>query len=110
MFRIVHLSDLHFGDRCRFYDAEPEISARSAVDALYRDLVRHRTGRVHAVVLSGDFSWQNEKAEFDAARYFCRDLAGRLRVPISDFILIPGNHDITWSEKAKTAKENIRYL
>jgi calcineurin-like phosphoesterase family protein len=110
MFRILHLSDLHFGDRCRFYDAAPEISARSAVDALYRDLVRHRTGPVHAVVLSGDFSWQNEEAEFEAAKYFCHDLAGRLRVPISDFILIPGNHDITWSEKAKTAKERIRYL
>ncbi len=75
MFRILHISDLHFG---RHY--LPDVG--TALLQLAADL------EPQVVVASGDFTQRAKRAEFTAAR----DFLGRL--PNVPRVVVPGNHDV----------------
>jgi 3',5'-cyclic AMP phosphodiesterase CpdA len=73
MVRIVHLSDLHFGKH------DPEVVA-----GLAADIASHHP---NLVVVSGDFTQNGTRSEFEAARVFL----DTLHAPV---FAVPGNHDV----------------
>lgn len=101
-FRILHISDIHFGPRCRHKLTEYrtlQIAGETAANDLQQDLVRNGyKSDFHAVVVSGDLTWENKHEEFTAAAHFLKHLSSILEVPFANIVVIPGNHDIAWSE------------
>jgi 3',5'-cyclic AMP phosphodiesterase CpdA len=77
-FRIVHLSDLHFG-------GEADLRQIAAVEELVPDL------EPRVIVVSGDISQRSRHGEFQAAVGFVRELERTAPV-----LVIPGNHDVQW--------------
>lgn len=73
IFRLAHISDLHFGR-----------VNRDVVKALLADL---RDATPDLIVASGDFTQRGRRREFRAARRFLD------RLP-AEWIAIPGNHDL----------------
>jgi 3',5'-cyclic AMP phosphodiesterase CpdA len=76
MFRIVHLSDLHFG---------------RADQELLRPLLRSmETSTPDLIVISGDLTQRARRRQFVEARQF-------LSLLTKPVLVIPGNHDIPWN-------------
>lgn len=97
--RILHLSDLHFGDFNRFAGRDP----RQLGKAFAADLETARkqiadVGQVDLVVVSGDVAERGKPKEFEAGRAFLEALAGELGVLPRRFVFVPGNHDVSWPE------------
>ncbi len=74
LFRLMHMSDLHFGTE-----------VQSVVDAVFTSV---RELRPHLIVVTGDITQRARKKQFVMAREFLDKLAP---IPI---ISTPGNHDI----------------
>lgn len=76
--RLVHLSDLHFGQHC-------DLAQIAALDRLIPELAPA------AVAISGDLSQRARHGEFQRALAFIEQC--RLTAPV---ITVPGNHDVRW--------------
>ncbi len=72
-FRIVHISDLHFGRE------------KPALVSLLADSIR--AAAPHVVIISGDFTQDGTVREFSRARQFIQELG----LPV---LCVPGNHDV----------------
>lgn len=77
-FRIVHLSDPHFG-------GVADLRQIRAVEELMPDL------EARLIVISGDVSLRSRHGEFQAACGFVRELERSAPV-----MVVPGNHDVQW--------------
>ena len=77
-FRIVHLSDPHFG-------GVADLRQVQAVEELVPDL------EPRAIVISGDLTQRSRHGEYQAARAFVRELERTAPV-----VVVPGNHDVQW--------------
>ncbi|GKU25072.1 metallophosphoesterase family protein [Clostridium folliculivorans] len=94
---ILHLSDLHF---------TPEINVENEVYLLVSDLKKVyfdnpentlRLDDIDYVVISGDFIRRGgSKTSFDKAYTFIKLLSERLSLPFQKFVIVPGNHDLSW--------------
>ncbi|MCL6285661.1 metallophosphoesterase [Ruegeria sp. 2012CJ41-6] len=108
--RILHLSDIHFGEKClpggdvknmhRFGQGD---YSRPLVEHFRDEFLRrksHFSERASGlfVVASGDFAYTATNDEFQAALEFFEDLHVMLEVPKNRFIFCPGNHDINWED------------
>lgn len=83
--RILHLSDLHFGEHTR---------TDSVLQPIYADLSdKLRIKQLDYIVASGDFADRCNPAGFDAAREFLQRLGDRFEVSPLKTVLVPGNHD-----------------
>lgn len=87
---VLHLSDLHFK------------SARQVtpwIDLLEADLdqIKDEVPRLDAVVVSGDLTQVADRAEFAAAEDFLRELRSTYGLGPQQVILVPGNHDGSWT-------------
>lgn len=87
--RVLHLSDLHFGTQAQallwYGQLLADLRSELACDQL------------DAVVLSGDITNRAASDEFDAASQFLRDLKEDFKLAPHQFILVPGNHDLSWT-------------
>ncbi len=112
--RILHMSDLHFGPTCRYLDPvnrDLSDTGRKLAGLLLNDLRGHNLlAGIAVVIVSGDLTWKKMPAEFDAALAFLQQLAARLELPLDNFVVVPGNHDITWSEADPARTKQYRYL
>ena len=77
-FRIVHLSDIHFG-------GVADLRQVQAVEELVPDL------EPRAIVISGDLTQRSRHGEYQAARAFVREMERTAPV-----LVMPGNHDVQW--------------
>jgi 3',5'-cyclic AMP phosphodiesterase CpdA len=114
VFRILHLSDVHFGPHCQFVSPDtrqPLLAANLAAAKLLELVTKiHSTPNISAVVISGDLSWQNRKEEFAIAAQFVQEISSALGVPRGNFVTIPGNHDIRWSEGTTQGASGFKFL
>jgi len=78
MTRVLHVSDLHFG--------QPAVPAQ--IDAIEAFI---QAERFDVVAISGDLSQRARAGEFQRAAVFIRDAERVSRV-----IVVPGNHDVAW--------------
>jgi 3',5'-cyclic AMP phosphodiesterase CpdA len=101
--RILHLSDLHFGNTDDAYNW---------YDTLAQDL-RYELGcdKLDALILSGDIANKSIQEEYIAAKQFIDDLASEFQLTPKQIILAPGNHDLNWqiSEAAYTLQQRKCY-
>ena len=96
-FQILHVSDIHLGEHCRVHPDSAEVAAKTLVAELIGDLNAHGLlSDIRAVVVSGDFGWYGVEEEFRASISLLHQLSSGIGVPLSDFVLVPGNHDIQW--------------
>ena len=105
LFRILHISDVHFGPNCNFQTA-----GRAAALSLVRDVSAKGFWNLSAIVISGDLTWSNEADEFRAGSDFIVALQDYFNLRPSNIVLVPGNHDIRWSENCPSSTEQFRYL
>jgi len=94
-FCILHLSDLHFG---KHHEDICELNNSTKLDLA--ELIKETLGdlKPHAVVISGDISTANDRKSFDDALSFLKKLKTKLELEASQFIIVPGNHDIDRNE------------
>lgn len=106
---ILHLSDLHFGKNHRFNRDRryPRADAPSLQRALITSL--DASGKKpDIVVVSGDLTERGDSREFRQARAFLNTLAKHLKLKPTHFTVVPGNHDVRWSEDATDSVSNDR--
>lgn len=100
---ILHLSDLHFTSPAQV----TQWSSQLASDLKY-ELSCKQLG---AVLLSGDIANRATPEEYTYARLFFEALATEFLLTPQQFILVPGNHDVSWtlSEQAYTPVRRKQY-
>lgn len=88
---ILHVSDLHLR-------ADDRIT--SYLQPLRIDLERRdhpaTKGRVDHVVITGDLTNRATPEEFQNASRFVKELAHDLGLSLDRFVVVPGNHDLSW--------------
>jgi len=92
-FRLLHLSDLHFGT---MNDAE------NWFDQLAADL-KHGLDckRLGALILSGDIANHSTEEEYQAAGHFIKRICDEFSLELSQTVIVPGNHDLNWKISKK---------
>jgi hypothetical protein len=89
--RILHLSDLHFGQ-----DDDP----LARLQPLLRD-IRDRDGglgfeHLDYLVLSGDLTNHGSAEKFYCVYRFVSELIKRFELSAGRCVIVPGNHDLSW--------------
>lgn len=92
-FQIIHLSDLHVTS-----DALERASVKSWYKTLFEDIrqcVDKAPSLETFVVVSGDLTVSAEPSEFQAASVILERLLDAARTPMTNLVIVPGNHDIS---------------
>jgi 3',5'-cyclic AMP phosphodiesterase CpdA len=96
-YRLLHLSDLHFGDAHAFRQDNVPVGRRSLSEAVTSALQREDEGlEFDAVIVSGDIFTTVNKTERLQARMELESM--RDNFPNSRWIVVPGNHDLSWAD------------
>jgi predicted MPP superfamily phosphohydrolase len=100
--RVLHLSDLHFATKDQ---------ATVWYSQLAADLREQQVDRLDALVVSGDLVNRADPLEYDAARLFLEQLMSGFSLSARHVVLVPGNHDVSWSlsEAAYQPYRRTRY-
>ncbi|BCS94908.1 hypothetical protein DSLASN_05400 [Desulfoluna limicola] len=101
--RILHLSDLHYGKK---YQHKIERMLPSFLDKL--DQVNN-CGKIDLIVFTGDLVWSvNRIEDFDEVNeMFIKPILERISLESIDFIICPGNHDMTNQTDLPAIKDYI---
>jgi 3',5'-cyclic AMP phosphodiesterase CpdA len=92
VFRLLHLTDVHFGANCH-YEGDQAIGV---VEDLWRVFAAAAVKLpFDAAILSGDFPWGSNPVGFESAIRFVKYLRSTGICSHNIFVL-PGNHDIQW--------------
>lgn len=86
--RLLHLSDLHFGTADQATIAYAQLAA---------DLRQQGVDRLDALVVSGDLVNRATSAEYAAAGLFLEQVKSGFGLKASSVVLVPGNHDVSWT-------------
>ncbi len=98
-YRILHLSDLHFGESHQFAQDGSPPGIRCLAEALHALRQAGQAEDFDAIVLSGDVYTTVSQPERIAARIELRRLMETFPAP--HWAVVPGNHDLTWSNENK---------
>src|SRR4051812_7915599 len=97
MYRVVILSDLHFGESHFFGRPGADPEAHSLAGSLRESLAGYLAGSTpDCLVLAGDFFEEDQNAELGDVREGVREIVTTLAP--STIVAVPGNHDLTWHE------------
>jgi 3',5'-cyclic AMP phosphodiesterase CpdA len=112
----IHLSDLHFGLGHGYRNQlATETGSRTGretlLEALLRDLraIGIDESDVSVVLVTGDLTWQGDAHEFSNAQSFFESLRKELGLHSSQFVIVPGNHDIEWRDDKGDIDENANH-
>ncbi len=112
---ILHLSDLHFGNKNRFGDDDPADLAVAFFKAICDEDVNEQAGdtaKIDIVVVTGDLVETGLPSQFKTATKFFLALAKEMKLPKPRFVFLPGNHDLSWaacrSVRAQCQNEEIK--
>jgi predicted phosphodiesterase len=101
--RILHLSDLHVSKTKHAFTLENgDAHNKTLAMALHEALSPQLPG---AVIVTGDLTWTGSRAEFDLAAEVLEDVRAVLGLERQQFIIVPGNHDIQWTEEQHAKNE-----
>lgn len=101
MIRILQISDIHWFCCPRALDPNDDMRAEMLNDL--RDFVNVH-GEINHLFICGDIAYKGEKAEYDNAKAFIKDICAVIRCKDSEVYVVPGNHD----KKRKGNSEHIR--
>jgi len=103
---LLHLSDFHFGPKSRFAEIDPAELGRHFAEDLRLELSKIKANAgIDVVVVTGDLAESGTRPEFALARTFLETLAAELKLPRLRFVILPGNHDVSWNECRKVELE-----
>jgi 3',5'-cyclic AMP phosphodiesterase CpdA len=99
---ILHITDLHYavGDHSKQHIWALEGSGKSGstmVEAITNSINREEIG---LVLITGDLTFRGDEQEYDEARKGINRLLGILGLDKESLIIVPGNHDIVWTQGA----------
>jgi 3',5'-cyclic AMP phosphodiesterase CpdA len=99
---ILHITDPHFATgpsrNQHVWRLESEDATRlSLIEAIASALERHDIKKIAFVVVTGDLTFLGDEAEFIEARRALFRLLGILGLHRDQLIVVPGNHDIVWT-------------
>lgn len=98
MYRIVILSDLHFGGSHFFRQGGRDPHSASLAEALLQSIdPGFLAGGIDCLVLPGDFFSTETDADLGLAREEIRACVTALRP--AHVVTVPGNHDLTWDTR-----------
>jgi len=116
---IIHLTDVHFGfaqknekkvDMHRFKNGEYNQPLSEHIKEEFGSYFSFDHKRL-LLVVSGDFTYSANKAEFDMALQFMNEICNTLKIDKEKVIVTPGNHDIDWnSEKVDPPNRFDNYI
>jgi UDP-2,3-diacylglucosamine pyrophosphatase LpxH len=92
--RILHLSDLHFGE-----GDDPVEKLRPLVADIKDKDGGLGFDRLDYLVISGDISNRATPREFEVAQQFTSGLIEAFELTAHRCVLVPGNHDLSWDER-----------
>jgi hypothetical protein len=108
---LLHITDSHFAETPNRdqhvwrLEAEDDTTRPSMVNALVSSLKKHER-TVGAVLVSGDLTFLTSDAEFAHARKsLFRLLVRELKLTLEHLVVIPGNHDVAWSNQTTYASD-----
>lgn len=85
-FRLLHLSDLHFGTMN---------DAKNWLSQLTSDLKNNlKCKHLDALILSGDIATYSTEEEYQAATLFIKSVCDEFSPELSQTVIVPGNHDL----------------
>jgi 3',5'-cyclic AMP phosphodiesterase CpdA len=102
---IVHLSDLHFGERGHQFNTPLDVNGEPVAGARYPSLLDHLEkhlrlpdDRLILGCITGDLTTFSTESEFSEAADFIRGFAGRMLddKSLARICIIPGNHDLQY--------------
>ena len=100
---VWQLSDIHFGSQNSL-----GLDAKQLADRLANIVKLNYTLQPRIIIVSGDVSTRANESELQEFVEFCKDLGSKIwdkHYPYR-FLVVPGNHDITWGKEGKTDKLN----
>lgn len=107
---LLHLSDLHFGNKNRFKERDLNEFGTEFSQAIQNELAELKWGcPIDLLVVSGDIAEVAKPSEFEQGRVFLTALIEGLKLAPSRTIFIPGNHDFNWSECKKVDADRETY-
>lgn len=95
---LLHLSDLHFGTKEQ---------ARNWQSQLAEDLAELKA-RPDVIILSGDIANVCKIEEYEAAEEFLRAVMKEHAISPQRVVIVPGNHDLSWSISKKAYRVHRR--
>lgn len=96
--QVLHLSDLHFGNKNRFQDRDLNKFGTQFANAVLFELEQLAwTKRIDLVIVSGDIAEMGKPAEFAQGATFLKALVENLEVSTLRTLFVPGNHDLSWN-------------
>jgi predicted phosphodiesterase len=91
---LLQLSDIHFQKpQCLNPDMDAEKPLRTAIITDAIKMVE-KLGKVEAILVSGDISYQADPEEFDCASQWLNEFAEKINCSPSKVFTVPGNHDV----------------
>lgn len=113
---ILHITDPHFayGDTRKHHIWKLESESRAEngaeqtlAEAIVAALDEHTRSRIGLILVTGDLTSINEAKEFEEARYSLTRLYGILGLGPEHLVVIPGNHDIKWTNDSTYSHDAV---
>ncbi|SAL78835.1 metallophosphoesterase family protein [Caballeronia telluris] len=92
---IAHLSDIHFRRDENPIGNDPNANMRKELLLDLLELTAAQ-GKLDAIIVSGDISYNGMKEEFIEADAWLQQVCRETGCPTSNVYLCPGNHDVSW--------------
>jgi predicted MPP superfamily phosphohydrolase len=104
---ILHLSDLHFGEKNRFMkeDIDPGSLGRMCALSVLEECTNDHLPKIDIVVVTGDIAEKALEKEYAYALAFFNALKEHLSLGTDRFVFLPGNHDVSWGECARIREQ-----
>ena len=104
---ILHISDLHLvnftpvNDSIKLsYLAENDDFLDLFIDSV-TDECKKLKSKLSYILITGDLANEGTKQEYEKASIFINKLCEKLQVPKDNICIVPGNHDINWTDIKK---------
>jgi 3',5'-cyclic AMP phosphodiesterase CpdA len=108
-FRLLHISDIHLGPHVRC-GGDLFSAAYQLAHEIGSDLGDLQLLPVQAVAASGDFTYCADLQEFEAVHRFFETLSTKINLPLTNFVFVPGNHDMAWFPPARLNQPRVPNL
>lgn len=111
MTTLLHLSDLHFGQKVSSPNdgyLTSKSGAKSLANQIFTQLnskdVKQRIEPVSLIIISGDITDSAEPNQYGYAKEFIQELGSKLNLTSEKILIVPGNHDVDWNAKTNDDK------
>ena len=107
---ILHLSDIHFKYELDGTVHDLDYDVRNELEIDVKRVMRH-TGRISAIVVTGDVAFAGKAADYDVAKSWLAKLCKEIGCETEHVWVVPGNHDIdraSVTELVRTVQNSIQ--